>query len=209
MNPPTIAAILACALAAGVLAWLRRDLSTPDLPRAAWWLAVAAFLLAAAAWLVAIVTPLPVVVAWLASLPAILIAIAPRRFARLLVRRPRPPTALRRPRDGARPMRATPGPRAGAARTRRQRWHPGDLRLAVTLIEETLAYQSIDGVSQDRLRARVKRLDRFLVPDSSELLALVAADVEARLSPMREDPEVTSGRRRRIQGLLAHLDPAI
>jgi hypothetical protein len=87
----------------------------------------------------------------------------------------------------------------------RHRWSPGDLRLAVELLEDAARIPDLDEAAGERIEARLDRLERFRVPATEELLALVRDDVHARLAP--EVPTIDPDRTRRITALLDELDP--
>jgi hypothetical protein len=89
----------------------------------------------------------------------------------------------------------------------RRRWPPGDLRLAVELLEDAARIPDLDAAARDRLEVRLQRLDRFREPATDELLALVRQDVHERLAAEvpRIDPDPS--RARRIAALLDELDP--
>jgi hypothetical protein len=89
----------------------------------------------------------------------------------------------------------------------RRRWSPGDLRLAVELLEDAARIPDLDDAARDRIEARLDRLDRFRAPATDELLALVGDDVHARLATDVPSIDPDPARARRIAMLLDELDP--
>jgi hypothetical protein len=275
------AILLAVALVAGLLAWVRRDLRARGVSMRVWWLVLACYAFAAVAWLIAITVPLPVVLAWLATVPAAVATVIPERLAAVFGRgndhgrrrtgrprplafsvrpgrpmarpigashstarlaRPAPITSIgvlhRRPsgptpalpvspseptagstNDGlpgeplalpaviTEPAAARPTSPARSTRPGRHRWHPGELRLAVEMLEDAARIPDLDEAARARIEVRLDRLDRFREAASADLLALVRDDVHARLDvdlPVVDpDPE----RARQIAWLLDELDP--
>ena len=102
---------------------------------------------------------------------------------------------------------ATPEPER-TARQGRHRWHPGDLRLAVVLLEDAARIADLDDAARARLEARLGRLDRFRDPATTELLALVRDDVHARFAAEAPAIDPDPERARRIAALLDELDPS-
>ena len=283
MGLSVAAILLAVALVAGLLAWIRRDLRARGVSMRAWWLVLACYAFAAVAWLIAISVPLPVALAWLATIPAAVATVIPERLAaavgggtargRQRIRQPqllapsarqgrpmaRPigaPHAMARPARRrsvtaigvlhGRPSGPTPAlpippsdPAAGSSigalpeeerempvvtsepaaaaqptrpersmRSGRHRWHPGDLRLAVEMLEDAARIPDLDEAARARIDVRLERLDRFREAASAELLALVLDDVHARLDidvpGVDPDPERAS----QIAWLLDDLDPS-
>ncbi|HVQ21680.1 MAG TPA: hypothetical protein VMT36_00260 [Candidatus Saccharimonadia bacterium] len=127
MGLSVAAILLAVALVAGLLAWVRRDLRARGVSMRVWWLVLACYAFAAVAWLIAISIPLPVFLAWLATIPAAVATVIPDRLAaafdggangRRRTRRSRQPAPTGRlGRAMARPVSA---PHAMAHRARRQ-----------------------------------------------------------------------------------------
>ncbi len=261
MGLSVAAILLAVALVAGLLAWIRRDLRARGVSMRAWWLVLACYAFAAVAWLIAISVPLPVALAWLATIPAAVATVIPERLAaavgggtgrgRRRLRHPQPlAPSVRQARPMARPIGAphsmarparrrsvtaigvlhgrpsgpTPAlpvppsePMAGSSigalpeelldvavvtgepaaaaqptsRGRRStgsgrhRWHPGELRLAVEMLEDAARIPDLDEAARARIDVRLDRLDRFREAASAELLALVRDDVHARLDDRR------------------------
>jgi hypothetical protein len=89
----------------------------------------------------------------------------------------------------------------------RHRWHAGDLRLAVELLEDAMRIPDLDDAARERIEARLARLDRFRDPGTTELLTLVRDDVHARLASDVPGIEPDPARTRRIGELLDELDP--
>ncbi|MET1232763.1 MAG: hypothetical protein ABWY52_07935 [Candidatus Limnocylindrales bacterium] len=248
MGLSVAAILLAVALVAALLAWVRRDLRARGASMRVWWLVFGTYMLAGVVWLIAIVAPLPIAVAWLATIPAAVATIIPERLATPIIgvggtrrrrraydgsramahpvgtRRemahrtttPRSPTAgLIRRRRPVEPSAAgrepTSTPRAEPALARpwsgRQRWPPGDLRLAVELLEDAAKIPDLDDAAQQRIEARLGRLDRFKDPDTAELLALVRDDVHARLAAAVPAIDPDPARAQRIAALLDAVDP--
>jgi hypothetical protein len=278
------AILLAVALVAGLLAWVRRDLQARGASMRAWWFLLACYGFAAVAWLIAISVPLPVILAWLATIPAAVATVIPERSAAafgvgtgdgrprtrrspqlapttrkarqmahpsnaarstapparrqpvtsvgLLHRRPPGPTpaepselalgttigplyadplfadppdapaAIPEPAATARPT--NPG---RSTRSSRHRWHPGELRLAVEMLEDAARIPDLDEDARDRIDVRLDRLDRFREASSEELLALVRADVHARLAVDAPGIEPDPERAGQIAWFLDELDP--
>ncbi len=283
MGLSVAAILLAVALVAGLLAWVRRDLQARGVSMRAWWLVVACYAFAAIAWLVAISVPLPIMVAWLATIPAAVATVIPERLAdtfgwvgrarrgrrtgrplsvtRLSGARPAMAHPHGAPHSMARPARRQPitsigvlhrrppgpapvqpvppsEPAAGSTvggpptdpryapavitdpatiarpsspgrstRPGRHRWHPGELRFAVEMLEDAAQIPDLDDDARVRIDVRLERLDRFKEASSDELLTLVRDDVHARLaidaSGIEPDPE----RARQIAWFLDELDP--
>ena len=88
----------------------------------------------------------------------------------------------------------------------RHRWHPGDLRLAVELLEDASRLPNLDDAARDRIDSRLDRLDRFRDASTTELLALVREDVRARLASGTPSVEPDTARTQRIGQLLDELD---
>ncbi len=89
----------------------------------------------------------------------------------------------------------------------RHRWHAGDLRLAIELLEDVSRIPDLDDAARERIDGRLDRLDRFRDAATAELLDLVRDDVHARLASEAPtiDPDPT--RAQRIATLLDELDP--
>ncbi|HEY8198408.1 MAG TPA: hypothetical protein VIF44_01450, partial [Candidatus Limnocylindrales bacterium] len=73
----------------------------------------------------------------------------------------------------------TPG---RSTRSGHHRWHPGELRLAVEMLEDAARIPDLDEAARDRIDVRLDRLDRFREASSAQLLALVRDEVHARLA---------------------------
>jgi len=82
------------------------------------------------------------------------------------------------------------------------------LREAVLLLREAVALPWLGPADRDRLRARVRRLDRFRIPETAELLDLVAEAAYDRLDELPVDDDTDATRTARIDALLDVLDPA-
>lgn len=91
----------------------------------------------------------------------------------------------------------------------RHHWSPGDLRLAVDLLEDAARIPDLDEAARDRIEARLDRLERFHGPATDELLALVREDVHARLAAEVPTIDPDPARARRIETLLDQLDPRL
>jgi hypothetical protein len=100
---------------------------------------------------------------------------------------------------------AAPAP--GRLWSGRHRWPPGDLRLAVELLEDAARIPDLDDAAHQRIEARLGRLDRFKGPATAELLALVREDVHARLAAGAPAIDPDQARAHRIAALLDELDP--
>ena len=89
----------------------------------------------------------------------------------------------------------------------RRHWAPGDLRLAVELLEDAARIPDLDEAARDRIEARLGRLERFHGSATAELLTLVRDDVHARLAAEVPTIDPDPARARRIAALLDELDP--
>lgn len=112
------------------------------------------------------------------------------------------PTAEVQPTPAAQPTRQRHAPALG-----RHRWAPGDLRLAVELLEDAARIPDLDDAARVRIEARLDRLERFHGPATDELLDLVRADVHARLAAEVPAIDPDPARARRIATLVDELDP--
>ena len=81
------------------------------------------------------------------------------------------------------------------------------LREAVLLLRDAVALPWLGPADRDRLRARVRRLDRFRTPETAELLDLVAEAAYDRLDELPLDAATDATRTARIDALLDVLDP--
>jgi hypothetical protein len=106
------------------------------------------------------------------------------------------------------PAAARPTSPGRSTRSGRHRWHPGELRLAVEMLEDAARIPDLDEAARARIDVRLDRLDRFRDAASAELLALVRDDVHARLNTdvpgLDPDPERSS----QIAWHLDDLDPS-
>lgn len=90
----------------------------------------------------------------------------------------------------------------------RHRWHPGELRLAVEMLEDAARIPDLDEGARARIDVRLGRLDRFREASSADLLALVRDDVHARLAVDVPGIEPDLERARQIAWFLDELDPS-
>jgi hypothetical protein len=126
-----------------------------------------------------------------------------------------PPTRARTheepaPREASPAWRTTAPPPPAPRRITsigRHRWHAGDLRLAIELLEDASRIPGLDEAARERIDGRLDRLDRFRDAATAELLDLVRDDVHARLVSDAPTIDPDPARTRRIGQLLDELDP--
>jgi hypothetical protein len=111
------------------------------------------------------------------------------------------------PRPASAPAPVTPQAPAVVHAPGRHRWHSGDLRLAVELLEDACRMPDLDDAARARIEARLDRLDRFRDRSTVELLELVRADVHAHLTGAATGDPSEATRPARITLLLDELDP--
>ncbi len=112
--------------------------------------------------------------------------------------------------SGREPASTPPGTPASARPwIGRHRWPPGDLRLAVELLEDAARIPDLDAAARERIEARLGRLDRFKGPATAELLALVREDVHGRLAAEAPGIDPDPARAERIAALVDELDPPL
>lgn len=84
---------------------------------------------------------------------------------------------------------------------------PAGLRAAVLLLREAVALPALGPPERDRLRHRVRRLDRFRTAETAELLDLVAEAAYDRIDELPVDAATDAARTARMDALLDELDP--